>query len=202
MYPLAPFQCVDPEKIHAIIRAYPLATLISQGASWPLVTQVPLVLDAERGAAGVLLGHFDGNNPHGAALRADPHVTCLFQGPSHYISPSIYPTEQYPGWNYFTVHVRALARPLTDRERVRAILFRLAELHEPPASGYALASTQRNFERFLDMVFGFELEVVEARAVLKLAQDKGHDHARLAAVHLAAQTQRDILPLLTRLLEP
>ncbi|MDC0667964.1 FMN-binding negative transcriptional regulator [Nannocystis radixulma] len=126
-YPLAPFRSVDRAKLHAVIRAYPLATLISAGAEWPTVTQVPLVLDDARGASGVLLGHFDGNNPHGEVLRADPRVYALFHGPNHYISPSIYPTEQYPGWNYVTVHVQALARPLTDRERVRDILFRLAE---------------------------------------------------------------------------
>ncbi|MDC0673976.1 FMN-binding negative transcriptional regulator [Nannocystis radixulma] len=199
-YPLAPFRSVDRAKLHAVIRAYPLATLISAGPEWPTVTQVPLVLDDARGAAGVLLGHFDGNNPHGEVLRADPRVYALFHGPNHYISPSIYPTEQYPGWNYVTVHVQALARPLTDRERVRDILFRLAELHEPNDSGYRLRADQKNFDRFLAMVFGFELEIVDMRAIFKLAQDKGAGHAALAADHLAAVTQKDIRPLLSRLL--
>jgi transcriptional regulator len=202
-YPLEPFQCVDPEKMRAVMRAYPLATMISfSGADdpWPVITQVPLVLEAERGARGHLLGHFDRNNPHGAVLRRRREVSVMFSGPNHYMSPSIYPTEQYPGWNYFTVHVRALARPLDDRERVRGILFRLAELHEPAASGYRLQTTQANFERFLDGVFGFELEVVEARAILKLAQDKGADHAAIAAAHLAETSKRDILPLLEQLL--
>jgi transcriptional regulator len=199
MYPLEPFQSTDPAKLHAVMRAYPLATLLSRGTEWPVVTQVPLVLEADRGDSGFLLGHFDANNPHGEVLRTDPRVTCLFHGPSHYMTPSIYPTEQYPGWNYFTVHVRAIARPL-DRERTRALLFRLAELHEPAGSGYELRATQKNFERFLGMIFGFELEIVEARAILKLAQDKGPDNAERAAVHLAKETQKDILPLLRRLL--
>jgi predicted FMN-binding regulatory protein PaiB len=202
MYPLAPFRSLDRAKLHAVMRAYPLATLISPGAEWPMVTQVPLVLDDSRGPAGVLLGHFDGNNPHGAVLRADPRVYVLFHGPNHYISPSIYPTEQYPGWNYVTVHVQAHARPLTDRERVRDILFRLAEQHEPKDSGYRLTADQRNFERFLGMVFGFELEIVDMRAIFKLAQDKGAEHAALAAAHLAEVTRKDILPLLDELLAP
>ncbi|WAS95973.1 FMN-binding negative transcriptional regulator [Nannocystis punicea] len=202
MYPLAPFQSTDRAKLHAVMRAFPLATLISAGAQWPVVTQVPLVLDDARGPHGVLLGHFDGNNPHGEALRADPRVYALFHGPNHYITPSIYPTEQYPGWNYVTVHVQALAHPLTDRDRVRDILFRLAELHEPKDSGYRLTSEQRNFERFLGMVFGFELEIVEMRAIFKLAQDKGTAQAELAAAHLARVTQADPLPLLTALLGP
>jgi len=196
VYPLKPFQSADPTKMHAVMRAYPLATLVSRGGEWPVITRVPLVLEAERGAAGFLVGHFDGNNPHGEVLRADPHVTCLFQGPDGYMSPSIYPTEQYPGWNYFAVEVRAVAHPLT-RDRARELLFRLAELHEPAGSGYALLPTQKNFERFLGMIFGFELEILEARAIFKLAQDKGTDHA---AVHLAEEARRDILPLLRRLL--
>lgn len=202
MYPLAPFRSDDRGKLHAVMRAYPLATLISAGSPWPTVTQVPLVLDVSRGGPGRLLGHFDGNNPHADVLRSDPRVYALFHGPNHYVTPSIYPTEQYPGWNYVTVHVQALARPLADRERVRDILFRLAELHEPKDSGYRLAAEQRNFERFLAMVFGFELEIVEMRAIFKLAQDKGPEHAAIAAQHLAEVTQKDILPLLNQLLAP
>lgn len=201
MYPLEPFQSADLDKIHAVMQAYPLATLISRTEAWPVITQVPLVLDRERGERGVLIGHFDANNPHGPLLAQNPDVYCLFHGPDHYMSPMIYPTEQYPGWNYFTVHVKARARPLTDRERVRALLFRLAELHEPPDSGYTLRPTQANFERFLSMVSGFELEILEARGLFKLAQDKGPDNAALAAAHLARTLRdRDVLPLLSHLL--
>lgn len=202
MYPLTPFRSADADKMHAVMRAFPLATMISRygGDGWPTITQVPLVLHADRGAHGTLLGHFDGNNPHAAILRGDAKVTCLFHGPNHYMTPSIYPTEHYPGWNYVTVHVHARARVMTDRERVRALLFELAALHEPPDSGYRLRGEQRNFERFLDMVVGFELEIVEARAIFKLAQDKGRECAELAAVHLARTAQKDTLPLLQELL--
>lgn len=203
MYPLPPFRSSDPAKIAAVMRAFPLATLISPAGGddgWPTVTQVPLVHHAERGARGTLLGHFDANNPHAGILVREPRVTCLFHGPNHYITPSIYPTEHYPGWNYVTVRVNAHARALTDRERVRALLFELAERHEPQASGYRLRSEQRNFERYLDMVFGFELEIVEQRAIFKLAQDKGRASADLAASYLAGQVQSDVLPLLRELL--
>jgi predicted FMN-binding regulatory protein PaiB len=201
MYPLPPFQSTDRDKMNAVMRAHPLATMISAGDRWPVVTQVPLVLDPERGEQGFLLGHFDGNNPHGAKLRHDPQVVCLFHGPNHYMSPGIYPTEQYPGWNYVTVHVRARAHLLEDRERVAAILFRLAEIHEPKDSAYVLRSSQQNFDRFLGMVVGFELEILEARAILKLAQDKGADHAEIAAAHLAKKhAEVDVVALLRRLL--
>jgi len=203
MYPLAPFQSSDPAKIAAVIRAFPLATMISPARGddeWPTITQVPLVYHAERGARGTLLGHFDANNPHGQALVREPRVTCLFHGPNHYITPSIYPTEHYPGWNYVTVRIHAHARAMTDREHVRALLFELAEQHEPADSGYRLSREQRNFERYLDMVLGFELEIVEARAIFKLAQDKGRACADLAAAHLAEQVRKDVHPLLTELL--
>jgi transcriptional regulator len=202
-YPLAPFRSTDPKKMHAVIRAHPLATLISEGdGDWPVITQVPLILYADRGPAGTLVGHFDGNNPHGEILRRQPRVTCLFHGANHYITPSIYPTEHYPGWNYYTVHVHALARPLEERDALRALLFDLAAQHEPPGSGYELREAQRNFERFLGMVFGFELEIVSARAIFKLAQDKGPECAQLAAGHLAEQAKKDIAPLLLALLGP
>jgi predicted FMN-binding regulatory protein PaiB len=202
MYPLKPFQSTDLEKMHAVMEAHPLATLISQDTEWPVITQVPLILERGRGERGFLRGHFDGNNPHGPLLAQSPHVVVLFQGPNHYMSPSIYPTPHYPGWNYYTVHVRARAHVVKDRERVRASLFRLAELHEPLSSGYQLSSAQKNFEVYLDMIFGFELEILEARAIFKLAQDKGKDHAEIAAGHLAGKVREtDVLPLLTLLLK-
>jgi hypothetical protein len=53
------------------------------------------------------------------------------------------------------------------------------------------------------MVFGFELEIVEARAIFTLAQDKGPDHAALAAEHVARKVaERDVRPLLEALLSP
>jgi transcriptional regulator len=189
-YPLRPFQVSDWPRLARVLRTYPLATLISQAEGWPLVTQVPLILDEGR---GFLYGHFDRNNPQGPYLLEHPEVLALFQGPNHYISPTIYPTEQYPGWNYFTAHLKTRAAP-REREQVRESLFRLAELHEPAGSGYTLSPTQRNFELYLDQIFGFELEILEARGVFKLAQDKGPENAKLAAAHLAKATGDPRLP--------
>lgn len=63
-----------------------------------------------------------------------------------------------------------------------------------------LSVTQRNFDRFLGMIVGVEMEIIEARGIFKLAQDKGPENAR-AAVHLTELAKKDIQPLLSTLLQ-
>lgn len=194
-YPLPPFRCEDPEKIKALIRHSPLATLISIRGEWPLITQIPLLLEQNS-----LVGHLDANNPQIEALRANPRVTCLFHGPNHYITPTIYPEEHYPGWNYATVHIRAKAREIEDIEQIRSSLFALAEAHEPADSGYRLKPSQRNFELFSTQIRGFEFQILEAKGIFKLAQDKGEGNARLAGQHLCNLVRPNPSELLEQLL--
>ena len=194
-YPLRSFQVEQPEKLELVIDNYPLATVISSGPQgWPFVTQIPLYREG-----GDLIGHFDANNPQVEALTLNPPATCLFHGPNHYISPTIYPDQQYPGWNYVTVQVQAIAEPLT-LEEVRQSLFRLAELNEPKNSGYQLQREQPNFDRFSTMIRGFRFQVQQMRGIFKLAQDKGPAHAELARIHLAERTTVDRSELLLQLL--
>lgn len=194
-YPLPPFRCQDRGKIEALIRFSPLATLISSPGDWPIITQIPLLLKQN-----VLVGHLDANNPHVEALRAEPRVSCLFHGPNHYITPTIYPQEHYPGWNYATVHIKAEAKELKDIEQVRNSLFELAERHEPRNSGYELRPSQRNFGLFSTQIRGFEFHILEAKGVFKLAQDKGSANAQLARQHLCRLIRPDPSELLDQLL--
>ena len=198
-YPLKPFQVSDSEKLSRVISSYSLATVISQRGDFPAVSQVPLVHDS---AANVLQGHMDRNNPHCAELRKGGEIYCVFNGPSHYISPAIYPDTQYPGWNYIGVHVEGTVRAIDDREWLTDLLLLTAEAHEPPDSGYRLSPAQENFHTLIDYILGFEIEISDMRGIFKLAQDKGAEHAALARDHLAVLAQKDISGLLRELMEP
>ena len=93
-YPLKPFQVRDAGRLERVMAAYPLATVITQGEPFPLVSQIPLLYDPAKNA---LHGHLDRNNPHSAEIERGGRIYCVFNGPNHYISPSIYPDSQYPG---------------------------------------------------------------------------------------------------------
>lgn len=194
-YPLKAFREDNPQKLFAVIEAYPLATLISPGQEWPVITQIPLYLEDQR-----LWGHFDANNPHVSTLESNPLVTCLFHGPNHYITPSIYPDTHYPGWNYVTVKVQAKAQPVEELTRVQEILFETALRNEPRDSGYKLTADQKNFHLFSQQIRAFEFELLKAEGLFKLAQDKGSGHAELARQHLSGLVSPEPDGLLKRLL--
>lgn len=196
-YPLKPFQQRDFAKMKRVITTYPLATLISQGDDFPTVSQVPLIFDATEEK---LLGHFDKNNPHCAHILAGGNIYCTFNGPNHYMSPTIYPDPQYPGWNYVAVHVKGQVRPIEDEERLADLLIQTAVLNEPPNSPYQLRRSQKNFYIYIKMVLGFEIEIIDMKGIFKLAQDKGTGHAELARQHLAKMGQKDVGDFLSELL--
>ena len=198
-YPLSSFQSIDFSKIKTTIENYPLATIISQQNPIPCVSQVPLFL-LEQSDSHQLIGHFDNNNPHIAAFLEEDNVYCLFHGPNHYMSPSIYPIIQFPGWNYVTVHIEGKVKLISDLERLRENLILLGERNEPVDSTYRLKKTQSNFDKFSKQVTGFEIEILTANAVIKLAQDKGPELAQIAKRHLASLSQTDQTPYLDEML--
>lgn len=201
-YPLPSFQSRNQEKIKTVISRYPLATLITQEADWPTVSQVPLVLSKASKHGDTLLGHFDRNNPHCEALKRNKQVYCIFNGPNHYISPTIYPDEQYPGWNLISAHVKGHVEILDKEEELREILFQTAEHNEPKNSGYTLTADQKNFDIYIKMILGFRINIVDSHALLKLAQDKGTQHAQIAKGHLNEVMKKDLTDFLEGMLRP
>ena len=197
-YPLKPFRQLDKDKLRRVVEKYPLATLISQSDPFPVISQIPLMIDAE---GETLRGHLDRNNPHCPEILAGGDIYCLFHGPNHYMSPAIYPDRHFPGWNYVTVHVRGTVRPIEDLEWLKELLLDTAEAHEPPGSGYRLSPSQENFDVFIRMILGFEIEIADMKGIVKLAQDKGSENAELARRHLAAVLKEDIGEFLDELLE-
>lgn len=162
-----------------------------------MVSQVPLIFDQTESK---LLGHFDRNNPHCEQLVASNNIYCLFNGPNHYMTPTIYPDRQYPGWNYVAVHVEGIVKPMENEADLEALLLKTAVLNEPPNSGYTLTPNQKNFHVFIKMIVGFEIEIVDIKGVFKLAQDKGQPHIELAKNHLAEVSQKDLTAFLDMLL--
>ena len=197
-YPLKPFRETDQAKLRKVIADYPLATVISPGEPWPAVTQLPLLFDQ---SGKRLRGHLDRNNPHCERLLEGGSVYCVFSGPNHYMTPSIYPETHYPGWNYVAVHVKGRVTPIEDPGWLEALLLDTAKHNEPAGSGYTLTPAQRNFSMLLTTILGFEIEIGEMQGIFKLAQDKGPANAELARQHLAEVLQHDVGDWLAELLD-
>jgi transcriptional regulator len=199
-YPLPPYQATDPDALRLVVEAFPLATVISQTPAGPAISQVPLILDPARAARGVLVGHMDRNNPHTALMDGGARVTALFRGPDSYMTPRIYPTPQYPGWNYVSVRVDGTSTVIQSREQVKDSLARMTELLEWDSEPYVLDRDSDRVDFLARAVVGFEIEIESMQGIFKLAQDKGPAAAEIAKHHLAERARRDWTALLDRLL--
>ena len=99
-----------------LIAKYPLATLISSS-----ISHLPLVLEGDK-----LVGHMARANPHWQGLDGAP-VTAIFHGPDAFITPTWYPEDDVPTWNYAVVHVTGTCHLVQDYEGILTSVRLLSE---------------------------------------------------------------------------
>jgi transcriptional regulator len=103
VYVPAAFDEVDPARLHEFMRRNSFAVLTSLGEEGLVASHLPLLLDAEAGRQGILLGHMARANPQWRDVRGE--VMAVYSGPHAYVSPSWYEEEgTVPTWNYVAVH--------------------------------------------------------------------------------------------------
>ena len=129
------FAELDATTLHTLVRAHPLATWVVQHQGELLVNHIPLLLDAELGEHGTLLGHVARANPVWQALASGATSVAVFTGPQAYVSPNWYPSKQthgkaVPTWNYTAVHAHGVPQAIHDPARVLDIVTRLTQVHE------------------------------------------------------------------------
>ena len=179
-----------------VIKAYPLATLISVKDNEPLITHLPLIF---READGKLIGHIDIYNPQAELLKNGNHVTVLFYGPQCYISPSVYATTQLPTWNYIRVHLKCTVEAIESREALKESLIIMTEFLEQPNHQYILDPNNPRMEANLDYIKMFEITINEWEGKFKLSQDKHPKDMRLARAELIRANQQSIESFLNRI---
>lgn len=120
--------------LHDLMRAHPLATLVTCGAAGPVANLVPFSLH-DNGELGILRAHLGRNNGQLDALRGGAQALVVFHGPEAYVSPSWYPSKAehgkvVPTWNYAMVQVRGTPRVIDDPAWILAQLEQLTADHE------------------------------------------------------------------------
>jgi len=114
MYIPQMFREERPQVLHGLIRAQPLATLVTHGANGLTANLLPFILVPGDGGPDILRAHLARGNEQLVDLRDGAEALVIFQGPQAYISPSWYPTKRehgkvVPTWNYIVV--QAWGRP-------------------------------------------------------------------------------------------
>lgn len=171
----------DAARQHALVRAHPLGTLITQGADGePVADLVPFLLDTPDGGPVRLRTHVARANPLWQTHPAGRLVLVVFHGPDAYISPNAYPTKvehgkAVPTWNYATVQARGTLRVVDgDTDWLRALLQPLTAHHEAaqPHPWQMGDAPPDYIEALLRAVVGLEITGITLTGKFKLSQNQ------------------------------
>jgi len=92
MYRPKHFEQNDPAALAALMRAHPLAAVVSVSPDGPTANHTPLEFSAAAGKPGLLRGHLARANPLWQQA-AGQSVLAIFGGENAYVSPSFYPSK-------------------------------------------------------------------------------------------------------------
>jgi len=196
MYAPTHFQQDRPEVLQQFMERYPLAGLVGTSAKGILANHVPLIYEATHGTPGTLRGHIARANSMWRELTDGAEVLAIFQGASHYISPSWYPSKPehgkvVPTWNYTVVHARGRITWVRDAAWLRNFVGTLTDRHErDSASPWQVSDAQADYiEQMLSAIVGLEIAIDSLSGKWKLSQNRSA--ADRAGVVSALAASRD-----------
>ena len=192
MYIPKHFAETDVAEMHALMRANPLATLVSHGADGLSANHIPLLL-ADAAPWGRLQGHVARANPVWRDGQVSGEVLVIFHGHDSYISPSGYATKAehgkvVPTWNYVAVHAHGELRVIDDPTWVFAQISALTATHESslPEPWSVTDAPADYIEKMLGAIVGIEITITRLLGKWKVSQNQpAENQASLIAAFAA-----------------
>ena len=179
MYIPQHFRIDDAVEIDRFIASNGFATLVSTVSNGLFATHLPLLYQPE---AGKLLGHIALANPQWQDLEGQS-VLAIFAGPHDYVSPSWYTAPGVPTWNYQAVHVTGVAKYLTDKAQLEAIIIALTQQEEARFAAPWVATYQASK---VQGIVGIEIAIDEIQCKYKLSQNRSAADRQQVAEQLQA----------------
>lgn len=189
MYPPPHHQSQEKQKMISVIKAYPLATLITTSENNPLITHIPIIYNDE---SDKLVAHIDKYNPQVASLQNGVEVTVVFKGPDSYISPSIYTTRQLPTWNYIIVHIKGTVTLINDPSDAKDTMIAMTEFLEGSDQKFVLEKESTRMQRSIKYIQAFDITIKSWEGKFKLSQDKNEQDQENAKLELIKKSSEDI----------
>jgi transcriptional regulator len=165
----------DLPTLHALMRDYSFATLVTQHEGVPFASHLPLILAADEGPYGTLFGHMARANAQWRDFDASQEMLVIFQGPHTYVSPSWYEEDpaNVPTWNYAAVHAYGSPRLITDYDACRALLDTLVRTNEAPfATLWRLQMPEAELRKKMKGIVTFAIRITRLEGKLKLSQNR------------------------------
>jgi len=179
MYTPKHFDEARIEVMHELIRARPLATLVTLSPTGLDANHIPLYLKDDGSPFGTLQGHVARANPLSHDFAQELGVLAVFHGPEAYITPSWYATKQetgraVPTWNYAVVHAHGAMRVIDDPAWLRAHLDALTAHNEAgfPAPWAPGDAPTEYVEKLMTALVGIEIPITKLSGKWKTSQNQ------------------------------
>jgi len=178
MYQPSAFREERLETLHALIRAHPLATLITATTGGLVANLVPFTL-ARVGDRGTLRAHIAKASDQVDALKAGGETLVVFHGPEAYITPSWYASKKehgrvVPTWNYAVVQVRGTPRVIDDIAWLRAQIsaLTLAQENQRSEPWHVSDAPEPFIEGQIRAIIGVEIPILSIEGKWKVSQNR------------------------------
>jgi transcriptional regulator len=187
MYAPNHFVETRPDMLHGLITQHPLGAVVVNGAEGLVANHIPFELAAPTPDApfGILRAHVARANP---LWRHDGEAMVIFQGPSAYVSPSLYEEKPVSGkvvptWNYAVVHTHGTLRAIEDPAWILALLGRMTDAHEASrAMPWKVEDAPREWlEKIVQAIVGIEIGLQRMQGTWKLSQNRSQIDQRMVA---------------------
>ena len=172
------FQQNDDQKLKAMMREYPFATLITHSELGMEATHLPVVIANTEGKDSIH-GHIAKVNNIWQSTKDGSDVLLIFNGPNCYISPNYYPTKKesgkaVPTWNYVAVHVRGKISFIHDEQWIYNMIDALTTEHEyDQKTPWSMSDAPENYiKKMLPAIVGIEITIDSIEGQWKLSQNQ------------------------------
>jgi transcriptional regulator len=178
MYQPDDFRVDDVREMHSLMRARPLATLVSAGASGLYASHLPTVVKDE-GPYGVIECHLARANPHRIDLAEGNEALMIFQGPEGYITPNWYPSKALhgkvvPTWNFAVVHAYGRPEVMSKKEwLLRHVTELTAQQENGEHKPWAVSDAPDSYiDVMLRGIVGFRFAITRLEGKWKMSQNR------------------------------
>lgn len=164
---------VDRGEIFRLVAAQPFATLVTDQPDLR-VAHVPVEITRLPNGEDGVIAHVSALDPFAESVRARSEILVSVLGPTTYVSPQWYADRGLPTYNFVAIHLRGVAVPLDDPDRVRAHLMSLVKDHEHAAGstwrvdGWARDRTTE----LLPELQAFTMSITSIAAKVKMGQNR------------------------------
>ncbi len=165
--------------MHELVRAYPLATLVTHSSSGLNANHFPLHLSESPAPYGTLQGHIARANPLFGEITGGIETLAIFHGPDSYITPSWYATKKQTGkvvptWNYAVVHAYGVLRVEDNASWLRAHLDALTGHNEKSfPEPWAVSDAPEDYiESMMAAIVGVEMVITKMLGKWKVSQNQ------------------------------